>query len=71
MKQEAKKTAIITGSSRGIGKETVIYQLIVPGLAESLALEVREYWNIRVLTTKIWQEYDFRYYQKKEQNAPT
>ena len=24
MKQEAKKTAIITGSSRGIGKETAI-----------------------------------------------
>ncbi|MBV9178998.1 MAG: SDR family oxidoreductase [Nitrososphaeraceae archaeon] len=41
------------------------------GLAESLALEVSEYENIRVLTiflgevaTKMWQEYDFRYYQK-------
>jgi|SRR5919198_276790 3-oxoacyl-[acyl-carrier protein] reductase len=40
------------------------------GLAESLALEVSEYQNIRVLTiflgevaTKMWQEYDFRYYQ--------
>jgi 3-oxoacyl-[acyl-carrier protein] reductase len=40
------------------------------GLAESLALEVSEYKNIRVLTiflgevaTKMWQEYDFRYYQ--------
>ena len=45
------------------------FQLL--GLAESLALGVREYWNIRVLTiflgdvaTKMWQEYDFRYYQK-------
>jgi short-subunit dehydrogenase len=41
------------------------------GLAESLALEVGEYETIRVLTiflgevaTKMWQEYDFRYYQK-------
>ena len=41
------------------------------GLAESLALEVSEHHNIRVLTlflgevsTKMWQEYDFRYYQK-------
>jgi short-subunit dehydrogenase len=43
------------------------------GLAESLALEVSEYGNIRVLTiflgevaTKMWQEYDFRYYQKNK-----
>jgi 3-oxoacyl-[acyl-carrier protein] reductase len=43
------------------------------GLAESLALEVSEYANIRVLTiflgevaTKMWQEYDFRYYQKNK-----
>jgi 3-oxoacyl-[acyl-carrier protein] reductase len=43
------------------------------GLAESLALEVSEYQNIRVLTiflgevaTKMWQEYDFRYYQKNK-----
>jgi 3-oxoacyl-[acyl-carrier protein] reductase len=42
------------------------------GLAESLALEVSEHQNIRVLTiflgevaTKMWQEYDFRYYRKK------
>jgi 3-oxoacyl-[acyl-carrier protein] reductase len=42
------------------------------GLAESLALEVSEYENIRVLTiffgevaTKMWQEYDVSYYQKK------
>jgi 3-oxoacyl-[acyl-carrier protein] reductase len=41
------------------------------GLAESLALEVSEHQNIRVLTiflgevaTKMWQEYDFSYYQK-------
>ncbi|MDQ5875535.1 MAG: SDR family oxidoreductase [Thermoproteota archaeon] len=41
------------------------------GLAESLALEVSEYRNIRVLTifpgevaTKMWQEYDFSYYQR-------
>ena len=40
------------------------------GLAESLALEVSENGNIRVLTiflgevaTKMWQEYDFGYYQ--------
>ncbi|HJT49212.1 MAG TPA: SDR family oxidoreductase [Nitrososphaeraceae archaeon] len=45
------------------------------GLAESLALEVSEYGNIRVLTiflgevaTKMWQEYDFRYYQKNKSN---
>jgi 3-oxoacyl-[acyl-carrier protein] reductase len=43
------------------------------GLAESLALEVSEYRNIRVLTiflgevaTKMWQEYDFRYYQRNK-----
>jgi 3-oxoacyl-[acyl-carrier protein] reductase len=43
------------------------------GLAESLALEVSEHHNIRVLTlflgevsTKMWQEYDFRYYQKNK-----
>jgi 3-oxoacyl-[acyl-carrier protein] reductase len=43
------------------------------GLAESLALEVSEYQNIRVLTiflgevaTKMWQEYDFRHYQKNK-----
>ena len=43
------------------------------GLAESLALEVSEYQNIRVLTiflgevaTKMWQEYDFSYYEKNK-----
>src|SRR5918912_4288208 len=43
------------------------------GLAESLALEVSEHHNIRVLTlflgevsTKMWQEYDFRYYQNNK-----
>ena len=44
------------------------------GLAESLALEVNAYNNnIRVLTiflgqvaTKMWQEYDFSYYQKNK-----
>src|SRR5215213_1859928 len=43
------------------------------GLAESLALEVSEYRNIRVLTiflgevaTKMWQEYDFSYYQRNK-----
>jgi short-subunit dehydrogenase len=43
------------------------------GLAESLALEVSEYSNIRVLTiflgkvdTKMWKEYDFSYYQRNK-----
>jgi 3-oxoacyl-[acyl-carrier protein] reductase len=43
------------------------------GLAESLALEVSEYENIRVLTiflgevaTKMWQKYDFSYYQRNK-----
>jgi 3-oxoacyl-[acyl-carrier protein] reductase len=43
------------------------------GLAESLALEVSEYKNIRVLTiflgevaTRMWQEYDFSYYQRNK-----
>src|SRR5215216_3139754 len=43
------------------------------GLAESLALEVSEYRNIRVLTiflgevaTRMWQEYDFSYYQRNK-----
>jgi 3-oxoacyl-[acyl-carrier protein] reductase len=43
------------------------------GLTESLALELGEYQNIRVLTiflgevaTKMWQEYDFRYYQRNK-----
>src|ERR671917_577099 len=43
------------------------------GLAESLALEVSEYRNIRVFTiflgevaTRMWQEYDFSYYQRNK-----
>jgi 3-oxoacyl-[acyl-carrier protein] reductase len=43
------------------------------GLAECLALELSEYQNIRVLTiflgvvaTKMWQEYDFNYYQRNK-----
>ena len=43
------------------------------GLAESIALELSEYQNIRVLTiflgevaTKMWQEYDFNYYQRNK-----
>jgi 3-oxoacyl-[acyl-carrier protein] reductase len=43
------------------------------GLAESLAIEVNKYQNIRVLTiflgevaTKMWQEYDFGYYQRNK-----
>ena len=43
------------------------------GLAESLALEVSEYRNTRVLTiflgevaTRMWQEYDFSYYQRNK-----
>src|SRR5919197_4529935 len=43
------------------------------GLAQSMALEVSKYQNIRVLTiflgevaTKMWQEYDFSYYQKNK-----
>jgi 3-oxoacyl-[acyl-carrier protein] reductase len=43
------------------------------GLPESLVLEVSEHQNIQVLTiflgevaTKMWQEYDFRYYQKNK-----
>ncbi|MFL6368227.1 MAG: SDR family oxidoreductase [Nitrososphaeraceae archaeon] len=43
------------------------------GLAESLVLEINEYQNIRVSTiflgevaTKLWEEYDFRYYQKNK-----
>jgi short-subunit dehydrogenase len=43
------------------------------GLAESLALEVSEYSNIRVLTiflgevaTKMWQDIDFSYYQRNK-----
>ena len=43
------------------------------GLAESIALELSEYQNIRVLTiflgevaTKMWQEYDFSYYQRNK-----
>ena len=43
------------------------------GLAESLALEVSGYRNIRVLTiflgdvaTRMWKEYDFSYYQRNK-----
>src|ERR687897_2034584 len=43
------------------------------GLAESLALEVGTYGNIRVTTvflgqvaTKMWQEFDYRYYEKNK-----
>ena len=43
------------------------------GLAESLALEVNEYENIRVLTiflgevaTKMWQDFDQSYYEKNK-----
>jgi 3-oxoacyl-[acyl-carrier protein] reductase len=43
------------------------------GLAESLALEVGTYGNIRVMTvflgqvaTKMWQEFDYSYYEKNK-----
>ena len=44
------------------------------GLTESLALEVREYVNIRVLTiflgevaTRMWKDFDYSYFEKKKQ----
>jgi 3-oxoacyl-[acyl-carrier protein] reductase len=43
------------------------------GLTESLALEVREYVNIRVLTiflgevaTRMWQDFDYSYFEKNK-----
>jgi 3-oxoacyl-[acyl-carrier protein] reductase len=56
----------------------IIYQLTAlasldSGLTESLALEVSEYVNIRVLTlflgqvaTKMWQDFDYSYSEKNK-----
>jgi short-subunit dehydrogenase len=74
----SKKSGVILNVNSGAGKTGFsnlsaycASKFGLLGLAESLALEVREYGNIRVLTiflgkvaTKMWQEYDFRYYQK-------
>ena len=61
----SKKSGVILNVNSGAGKAGF--------LAESLALEVGQYKNIRVLTiflgevaTKMWQGYDFRYYQKNK-----
>jgi 3-oxoacyl-[acyl-carrier protein] reductase len=76
----SKKSGVILNVNSGAGKvgfsnlsAYCASKFGLVGLAESLALEVSEYGNIRVLTiflgevaTKMWQEYDFRYYQKNK-----
>jgi len=76
----SKKSGVILNVNSGAGKTGFsnlsaycASKFGLLGLAESLAPEVREYENIRVLTiflgkvaTKMWQEYDFRYYQKNK-----
>ena len=76
----SKRSGIILNVNSGAGKAGFINSSAycaskfgLVGLAESLALEVNEYRNIKVLTiflgkvaTKMWQEYDFRYYQKNK-----
>jgi 3-oxoacyl-[acyl-carrier protein] reductase len=75
----SKKSGVILNVNSGAGKAGFsnlsaycASKFGLLGLAESLALEVSEHQNIRVLTiflgevaTKMWQEYDFRYYRKK------
>jgi 3-oxoacyl-[acyl-carrier protein] reductase len=74
----SKRSGVILNVNSGAGKSGFINlsaycasKFGLVGLAESLALEVTEYRNIRVLTiflgevaTKMWQEYDFSYYQR-------
>ena len=76
----SKRSGIILNVNSGAGKMGFINSSAycaskfgLVGLAESLALEVSEYGNIRVLTiflgevaTKMWQEYDFSYYQRNK-----
>src|SRR6188472_4453414 len=76
----SKKSGVILNVNSGAGKAGFsnlsaycASKFGLVGLAESLTLEVGEYQNIRVLTiflgevaTKMWQEYDFRYYQKNK-----
>ena len=74
----SKKSGVILNVSSGAGKvgfsslsAYCASKFGLVGLPESLVLEVSEHQNIQVLTiflgevaTKMWQEYDFRYYQK-------
>jgi len=73
----SKKSGVILNVSSGAGRagfsslSAYCASKLGVGLPESLVLEVSEHQNIRVLTiflgevaTKMWQEYDFRYYQK-------
>ena len=76
----SRRSGIILNVNSGAGKVGFINSSAycaskfgLVGLAESLALEVNEYGNIRVLTiflgevaTKMWQEYDFSYYQRNK-----
>jgi 3-oxoacyl-[acyl-carrier protein] reductase len=76
----SRRSGIILNVNSGAGKVGFINSSAycaskfgLVGLAESLALEVSEYRNIRVLTiflgevaTKMWQEYDFSYYQRNK-----
>jgi 3-oxoacyl-[acyl-carrier protein] reductase len=76
----SKHSGVILNVNSGAGKAGFINlsaycasKFGLVGLAESLALEVSEYSNIRVLTifvgevaTKLWQEYDFSYYQRNK-----
>ena len=76
----SKRSGVILNVNSGAGKVGFINSSAycaskfgLVGLAESLALEVNEYGNIRVLTillgevaTKMWQEYDFSYYQRNK-----
>src|SRR5919205_4456871 len=76
----SKKSGVILNVNSGAGKtgfsnlsSYCASKFGLAGLAESLALEVSEHHNIRVLTlflgevsTKMWQEYDVRYYQKNK-----
>lgn len=76
----SKKSGVILNVSSGAGKvgfsslsAYCASKFGLVGLPESLVVEVSEHQNIRVLTmflgevaTKMWQEYDFRYYQKNK-----
>jgi len=75
----SKKSGVILNVSFGAGRpgfsslSAYCASKLGVGLPESLVLEVSEHQNMRVLTiflgevaTKMWQEYDFRYYQKNK-----
>jgi 3-oxoacyl-[acyl-carrier protein] reductase len=76
----SKESGVILNVNSGVGKSGFnnlsaycASKFGLLGLTESLALEVSEYGNIRVLTlflgqvaTKMWQDFDYSYFEKNK-----